>query len=218
MPVRASPRSVRRAFELAACFAVLPLGCGGRTVGSGRSETGSVGASAGATASAGMSVAGDGASAGLPAGAAGSATGGNSAIGSACASDSDCADGTACAFRAADGCSALGSCQAAPIDGPPCTVEPACTCAGTTDVTPRCGLGGAVGAYTREPIAHDGPCDDGGPLSGGDAAADAEAASEGGSCSIRAADYDQSCATDSDCVGVHEGELVRLRELYQRGH
>jgi hypothetical protein len=32
-----------------------------------------------------------------------------------------------------------------------------------------------------------------------------DATPEGGSCSIRAADYDQSCTSDSDCVGVHEG-------------
>jgi hypothetical protein len=34
-----------------------------------------------------------------------------------------------------------------------------------------------------------------------------DAASEGGSCSIRASDYDQSCKSDSDCVEVVEGDF-----------
>ena len=50
----------------------------------------------------------------------------------------------------------------------------------------------------------DSDCTDGGPTPG-DASADVEATPDGGSCSIRAADYSQSCISDSDCVGVHEG-------------
>jgi sulfatase modifying factor 1 len=86
--------------------------------------------------------------------------------GSACVSDSDCAAGLACAFQVSDGCSAQGTCQAVPMGGLPCALEPACTCAGTTDLMPGCGLGGPNGQYAKEPIAYAGTCEgvDGGPI------------------------------------------------------
>jgi sulfatase modifying factor 1 len=85
-------------------------------------------------------------------------------IGIACASDSDCSGGLACAFEVASGCFAKGTCQALLMGGIPCPVQPACTCAGSTDPNPGCGLGGAHGQYAYEPIAYQGPCIDGGPI------------------------------------------------------
>jgi hypothetical protein len=48
---------------------------------------------------------------------------------------------------------------------------------------------------------------DAAPADGGMDANVPDGSSEGGSCSIRASDYDQSCTSDSDCAEVTEGDF-----------
>jgi hypothetical protein len=54
-------------------------------------------------------------------------------------------------------------------------------------------------------------CSPGGPEAGVDDVASlgpsGDASPDGGSCSISASDYNQSCASDSDCVGVTDGDF-----------
>jgi hypothetical protein len=89
--------------------------------------------------------------------------------GQSCTKNSDCPlglypslDAFQCAFPIAAGCTAaVGVCVLRP-GGIACADEkPACTCAGTTDSSPQCGLDGSHATYAWEPIAHAGPCLDG---------------------------------------------------------
>jgi hypothetical protein len=180
-------RPVRGALRAAVCGALLAVGCGGRTSGTGTGETGSVGGSAGViTGSSGSYVVVSGVPTSgssmcmggcicfstpetCPAGcypqhdSTGAFVCGNGpAIGSACVTDSDCSAPGAltCAFDIAAGCSAKGTCQAVEMGGL-CADSPACTCAGTTDPAPTCGFGNNM---AHEPIAYEGPCTDGGPI------------------------------------------------------
>jgi Sulfatase-modifying factor enzyme 1 len=192
-----------------ACASIFVLGlglsaCGGKTGGT-TPIAGSGSSPAPTSGSVGSTVAGSGAD---------SDVSGGSPIGGPCATDAECSAGLACAFEVAAGCSSsIGMCQSV-LMGSLCAMEPACTCVGTTDPTPGCGLGGANGQYAHEPIAHVGPCADGGPLAEAGAVEATtvdgtvpDGGPEGAACSIQASDYDQSCTSDSDCVEVVEGDI-----------
>jgi hypothetical protein len=94
-----------------------------------------------------------------------------------CASNADCPVGLECAFAVSAGCAATGTCRPF-AGGGSCAIEPACTCAGTTDPSPECGFNNTNGVYAHEPIAHDGPCSDGGPMVGVEASTVAESSDD----------------------------------------
>ena len=73
---------------------------------------------------------------------------------------------------------------------------------------PEGGTSGAEGGDADATVSADASgLADAVPADGAVKANAADAGSEGGSCSIRASDYDQSCQSDSDCVEVVEGDF-----------
>ncbi len=155
MPLSLSSRPVRGAFASRFALGFALSACGGRTSGTSPSAiSGSGSAATSGSVSSGTAV-------------------GSSGDGETpCASNADCSGGRECAFDVAAGCTATGTCR--PVaGGGSCLVEPACTCAGTTDPSPECGLDNTNGPYAHEPIAHDGPCSDDAGAADGSGPADA---------------------------------------------
>jgi hypothetical protein len=128
------------------------------------------------------------------------------ALGRTCTRDDDCRSNPAtpgvamaCGFPIAAGCAAMGVCVHF-SGGGACSSAPACTCTGTTDPAPQCGLDNA---YAREPIAHDGACADSAdaqPVDSGGCTTVADCPpTGGGACATVCADGTNPCA--NACVG-----------------
>lgn len=187
---------------------------------SGAATSGTASGSSGQTASAGTAATGSTASgSGSSAtGASGSASGATSGATTGagdggpqrCKTTSDCpspatpfASSVTCEYAIDGGCSAVGTCVTS-IDtgpGPVCNMlSYGCGCDGT-DVYLGCDTSSSLAA--TKPIAHLGRCEsDGGP-------SEASISPESGrdACTLKAADYGQTCAADTDCTPIFQGDV-----------